>query len=80
MARLLIGLVLVLAGVGGYAGLFWVAFGPIPQSLAAIGLVIIGGILLATGLSRKCPINAVIGVNTNRSTPTERRESTEDIR
>jgi hypothetical protein len=64
LGRFVIGAVLVIAGIGGYAGMLRVAVGPLPQALTAVVLVLIGGILLVTGYTRKCPINSVIGLNT----------------
>lgn len=67
LGRFLIGAVLVLVGVAGYAGLLRVAIGPMPQALMALILVLVGAILLVTGYTRKCPINSVIGMNTYES-------------
>ncbi|MFW6152790.1 MAG: YgaP family membrane protein [Halobacteriota archaeon] len=65
-ARLVIGVVLVLIGVAGYIGLLWVAFGPVPQALGSVVIVLIGLILVATGLTRRCPINSLLGRDTYR--------------
>jgi len=67
IGRLVIGAVLVLAGIAGYAGLFRVAVGPVPQALGALVLVVIGAVLLVTGATRKCIINRLLGINTLRS-------------
>jgi len=67
LGRFVLGAVLVVAGIAGYAGIVRVAVGPLPQALAALLLVLIGAILLVTGYTRKCPINSVIGMNTFRS-------------
>lgn len=67
LGRLVIGAVLVLAGIAGYAGLVPVAVGPFPQALLSLILVVIGVVLLVTGFTRKCPINSVLGINTSRS-------------
>jgi uncharacterized membrane-anchored protein len=66
IGRFVIGAVLVVAGVAGYAGVIPVAVGPAPQALTAIVLVVIGAVLLATGYTRKCVINRILGVNTNK--------------
>lgn len=63
-ARLVLGPLLVLAGLAGYAGLVRVAFGPFPQALTSIILIILGLILVGTGYTRKCPINEAAGRNT----------------
>ena len=67
LGRFVIGAVLVLMGVVGYAGLLRVAIGPLPQALMALILVVLGAVLLVTGYTRQCPINSVIGMNTYES-------------
>lgn len=67
IGRLVIGAVLLVAGVLGYAGMLRVAVGPVPQALMALLLVLIGVILLGTGYTRKCPINSALGVNTYKA-------------
>ncbi|WP_311170357.1 YgaP family membrane protein [Halobellus ordinarius] len=62
--RFIVGAILVGVGVVGYAGLLRVAVGPVPQALMALILVLIGAVLLVTGLTQKCPTNSVFGVNT----------------
>lgn len=64
LGRFVVGAVLLVAGVAGYAGLFRVAVGPLPQALTALLLVLVGAILLVTGYTRRCPINGVLGLNT----------------
>ncbi|MEF8791600.1 MAG: DUF2892 domain-containing protein [Haloarculaceae archaeon] len=66
IARLVIGPVLVLAGVAGYAGLLVLAVGPFPQALTSVIVFLVGGILLVTGLVRKCPLNRALGLDTHR--------------
>jgi hypothetical protein len=67
LGRLVIGALLVLAGIAGYAGLLGVAVGPIPQALGAVVLILIGAILVVTGYMQTCPINSLLGVNTRGS-------------
>jgi len=64
--RLVLGVLLLAVGVLGYAGVVRVAVGPLPQALTSIVLVLIGLVLLVTGLTRKCMINSLLGVNTAR--------------
>ena len=64
IGRFVIGAVLLVAGVVGYAGPLRVAVGPLPQALTALLLVLIGAILLVTGYTQKCPINSLLGVDT----------------
>ena len=67
IGRFVIGAVLVLAGITGYAGLFRIALGPVPQALTALVLIAIGAILLVTGATQKCLIHSVVGLDTSRS-------------
>lgn len=64
IARLVIGPVLLVAGIAGYVGLFALAVGPLPQALTSVVVVLAGAILLGTGLLRTCPLNKLLGVNT----------------
>ena len=66
IGRFVVGTVLVLAGIAGYAGMLRVAVGPAPQALMALLLLLIGAILLVTGYTQKCPINQTLGINTYR--------------
>lgn len=64
IARLVLGPVLILAGVAGYAGLFTLAVGPLPQALTAVVVFLVGAVLLVTGLVQKCPMNRLLGFDT----------------
>lgn len=64
IGRFVIGTALVIVGIVGYAGMLRVAAGPIPQTLMALLLVLVGGILLATGYTQKCTMNRVLGIDT----------------
>lgn len=64
--RLVLGVVLLVLGVAGYAGLVWVAVGPLPQFLTSVLLGLLGAVLLVTGLTRQCLINRLLGVDTTR--------------
>lgn len=64
IGRLALGAVLLLAGVAGYAGFVWLAYGPLPQALTSIIAALIGVILLVTGGTQKCPLNSIFGINT----------------
>lgn len=66
IARLGIGPVLILAGIAGYAGVLALAVGPLPQALTSVVVFLVGIILLVTGLLQKCPLNSVLGMNTDR--------------
>lgn len=71
IARLIIGPLLILVGIAGYAGWALVAFGPVPQALASVILFVVGVILVVTGALQKCPLNSVLGVDTYRHTEDE---------
>lgn len=66
IARLVVGPVLILAGIAGYAGLLALAVGPLPQALTAGIVLLVGAVLLVTGLIQRCPLNRVLGFNTYR--------------
>ena len=66
IGRFVIGAVLVFVGIAGYAGLLRVAVGPVPQALAALVLLVVGAVLLATGATRKCVLNRLLGIDTFR--------------
>lgn len=66
IARLVIGPILILAGVAGYAGLLALAVGPVPGALAAGVVLLVGAVLLVTGAVQQCPLNSVLGFNTYR--------------
>lgn len=66
VARLVIGSVLLVVGVAGYAGLVGLAVGPVPQALASLLVVLVGAILLVTGITRWCPLNRLFGIDTYR--------------
>lgn len=74
VARLVIGPVLILAGIAGYAGLLALAVGPLPQALTAVIVFLVGTILLVTGLVQRCPLNGLLGLNTYRQKGTGESE------
>ena len=56
--RIIIGAIVVIAGIAAFAGYF--AVGAVIGAVA----VVIGAILLVTGTTQKCPINSAIGIDT----------------
>lgn len=66
IARLIVGTLLLVVGVAGYAGFVRLAIGPVPQALAALLVVLVGLILLVTALTRTCPLNRLFGIDTYR--------------
>jgi len=71
IARLVVGPALILVGIAGYAGLFTLAVGPLPQALTAVVVFLIGTVLLVTGLVQKCPMNGLLGFDTLGQTGVE---------
>lgn len=75
--RLLVGSALLVLGAAGYFGIVTFATGPVPQALASVLVVLLGLVLFATGVARKCPINRLLGVNTLRGGRGDDRERTD---
>ncbi|QIB73178.1 DUF2892 domain-containing protein [Halogeometricum borinquense] len=65
IARLVVGLLLVIVGAAAVAGLFTIATGTLGLVLAG-GALVVGAVLLTTGLTQKCLLNDVIGMDTYR--------------
>lgn len=65
-ARIALGAVLLLVGVGGYAGLVPLAWTGIGQALTGVIAGLLGLVLLATGLARTCLVYSALGINTDR--------------
>ncbi|ADQ68241.1 hypothetical protein C499_14995 [Halogeometricum borinquense DSM 11551] len=65
IARLVVGPLLVIVGAAAVAGLFTIAAGTLGLVLAG-GALVVGAVLLTTGLTQKCPLNDVIGMDTYR--------------
>ncbi|GGC47452.1 YgaP family membrane protein [Haloferax sulfurifontis] len=63
--RLALGALFVIGGVGSYAGLFSLGFGPVPAALGAAFVVAVGVILLVTGFRRTCPLYLPFGIDTS---------------
>lgn len=68
IARLVIGPVLILAGIAGYAGLLALAVGPVSQALTSVVVLLVGTVLLVTGLVQRCPLNRLLRFNTYSQT------------
>lgn len=79
IARVIIGPILILAGIAGYAGFLTLAVGPLPQALTAGVVVLVGIVLLTTGLVQQCPLNSVLGFNTYRQKDTREVEDSRGI-
>lgn len=80
MVRVLVGFALLVFGGAGYLGIVTLATGPVPQALASAIAILVGLVLFATGVARKCPLNRLLGVNTLRRRHEEERERTERSR
>lgn len=63
--RIFLGTLLAAAGITGYVGVIRVAFGPLPQALNSVVLVLIGAVLLLTGFRKKCLIYELLGIDTS---------------
>lgn len=74
-ARLVVGPLLVLAGIAGYAGMLALAVGPFPQALTSVAVFLVGAILLITGLVQRCPLSRILGLDTYRRTETEESDA-----
>ncbi len=63
-ARLVVGPLLVVAGI--VVGLELLDLGLGSTAVVALGavLVVIGAVLVGSGVAQKCPVNAVLGINT----------------
>lgn len=75
IARLIVGPILILAGIAGYVGVLALAVGPVPQALASVIVLLVGVILLVTGVVAKCPLNGILGINTRRANSSEETET-----
>jgi hypothetical protein len=64
VVRLMLGALLAIVGVLGYAGVVGLAFLGVGQALAAVLLVLVGAILLVTGATEVCLVYRVLGVDT----------------
>ena len=62
--RLVLGAILAVVGITGYAGLAPLAWIGIGQALASVIVVALGVILLATGLARTCLLYQLLGMTT----------------
>jgi hypothetical protein len=76
IARLVLGPVLLVVGVAAITGLLTIAAGTTGLVVAAL-LLVVGAVLTVTGLTQKCPLNSLIGLNTFRSG--ESHSTTEDV-
>lgn len=64
-ARFVLGPVLAIVGIAALAGAITLAAGTLGVALAAIALVV-GAILTVTAVTRTCPMNSLLGVDTYR--------------
>ncbi|MUV59239.1 DUF2892 domain-containing protein [Halogeometricum sp. CBA1124] len=65
IARLVVGPLLIAVGAAAFGGLFTIAAGTLGLVVAGIALLV-GAVLLATGITQKCPLNNVLGIDTFR--------------
>jgi hypothetical protein len=76
IARLVLGPVLLVVGVAAIAGLLTIAAGTTGLVVAAL-LLVVGAVFTVTGLTQKCPLNSILGLNTFRSGGSH--STTEDV-
>lgn len=62
-ARLVLGPVLAIVGTAALFGFVTVAAGTLGVALAAVALLV-GLVFVVTGLTQKCPLNSVLGLDT----------------
>ena len=65
IARLVVGPLLVLLGAASLAGVVAPATGTLGLALA-VGALLVGAVLTLTGVTQRCPLNALVGTNTYR--------------
>jgi hypothetical protein len=63
IARLVVGPVLFVVGAATLAGVVTPAAGTLGLALGALA-VVVGAVLAATAITRTCPLNSVLGVDT----------------
>jgi len=67
--RLVVGGLLAIVGILGYAGVLSLAFVGIGAALAAVLAFLVGAVLLVTGSVQWCPITAALGISTYSGEP-----------
>lgn len=65
IARLVVGPVLVVLGAASLAGILAPATGTLGLALA-VGALLVGAVLTVTGVTQRCPLNDLVGLNTYR--------------
>jgi hypothetical protein len=78
IARLVVGPILIILGGSGLGGLITLAAGTLGLVLSGVSLLV-GAVLTATGLTQKCPLNSIVGMDTYtaESTPEQPTEEAE---
>jgi hypothetical protein len=76
LVRLVAGGLLILVGLGGFAGVIPVAVGPLPQALTSVVLLLVGVVFAATGIRRTCLLYGLVGFSTAESSHDEPEDST----
>ena len=64
-ARFVVGPILIVVGLAAFGGLFTLAAGTLGLVLATVALLV-GLVLATTAVTRKCPLNRALGLNTYR--------------
>ncbi|MDZ7730997.1 MAG: DUF2892 domain-containing protein [Natrialbaceae archaeon] len=76
IARLIAGPLLIIVGAAAFGGFIALAAGTLGLVLAGIA-VLVGVILTVTGMTQRCVLNRVVGLNTYRDHSSQ-QASTED--
>ena len=65
LVRFVVGTALLAVSVAGYVGFVRLSVGPLPQALTAVSVALVDLVFLVTGVSRRCPLNYVVGPGTS---------------
>ncbi|MEF8775014.1 MAG: DUF2892 domain-containing protein [Haloarculaceae archaeon] len=76
IARFIVGPVLIIVGGAAFAGVIALAAGTLGLVLATVA-VLVGAVLTVTATTQKCPLNAVIGLNSFQEPSTDQSASDE---
>lgn len=76
LARFVVGPALIVVGGAALGGLITLVAGTLGLVLAGIA-VFVGTVLTLTAMTQKCPLNAVVGLNTYTDSTTQQSSSEE---
>ena len=67
IARLVVGVVLLVVALAGFADLLTYEIGPITTMIGSAILAVLGLILVVTGALQQCVLNSLLGIDTSQS-------------